>query len=72
MGSLVLLPIGYVLAGPLASLLGARTVLGLGGAIALALIAAALLPRQTRQLSNDPDAVSAAIPEPSHSHAMSV
>ncbi len=69
MGSLVLLPIGYVLAGPLASLLGARTVLGLGGAIALALIAAALLPRQTRQLSNDPDA---AITEPRSSHAVSL
>ena len=70
MGSLVLLPIGYVLAGPLASSLGPRTVLGLGGAIALTLIAAALLPRQTRQLSNDPDALSAAIPGLSNSHAI--
>ena len=33
MGSLALLPVGFVLAGPLASLLGARVVLGAGGAL---------------------------------------
>ncbi|MGO9975645.1 MAG: MFS transporter [Solirubrobacteraceae bacterium] len=55
MGSLVLLPLGYVLAGPLASLLGARTVLGVGGAIGLGLVAVALLPRETRELSQEPE-----------------
>ena len=33
MGSLALLPIGFVAAGPLASAFGARTVLGIGGGI---------------------------------------
>ena len=33
MGSLALLPLGFALSGPLASLFGARTVLGVGGAI---------------------------------------
>jgi hypothetical protein len=50
MVSLALLPLGYVLAGPLASALGAVEVL-LGGSV-LAAIAPALglLPRQTRML----------------------
>ena len=50
MGSLALLPLGYVLAGPLAGAFGARTVLGVGSAIGVALLALALLPRSTREL----------------------
>ncbi len=50
MGSLALLPLGYVLAGPLAGAFGARTVLGVGSAIGVALLALALVPRSTREL----------------------
>ncbi|MGI8903925.1 MAG: hypothetical protein ACR2IP_09780 [Solirubrobacteraceae bacterium] len=52
MGSLALLPVGYLLAGPLAAALGARTVLGIGSAIGLALLGLALLPRCTRELTD--------------------
>ncbi|HZU39589.1 MAG TPA: MFS transporter [Solirubrobacteraceae bacterium] len=51
MGSLAFLPFGYLLAGPLASAFGARTVLGAGSAIGLGLLALGLLPRETRELS---------------------
>jgi hypothetical protein len=54
MGSLALLPIGYVLAGPLASAFGARTVLGIGSAIGFVLLAIGLLPRSTRELGDGP------------------
>jgi MFS family permease len=50
MGSLALLPVGYVLAGPLAGALGARTVLGVGSAIGIVLLGLALVPRSTREL----------------------
>ena len=50
MGSLALLPLGFALAGPLAAVVGARTVLGVGAAASLLLLAAALLPRSTREL----------------------
>lgn len=50
MGSLALLPVGYLFAGPLASALGPRTVLGVGGVIGIALLLAALAPRSTREL----------------------
>jgi MFS family permease len=54
MVSLGLLPLGYVLAGPLAAALGADTVL-LGGSVLAALaLAAGLLPRQTRMLERQP------------------
>jgi MFS family permease len=69
MGSLVLLPVGYVVAGPLAAALGARTVLGVGGVIGFLLLALALLPRETRELGGD-DALAA--PQASSSRAMSV
>ncbi len=51
MGSLALLPLGFALAGPLAAAFGARTVLGIGSALAFAMLALALLPRSTRELS---------------------
>ena len=45
MGSLALLPVGYVLAGPLGEALGAVEVLGVGSALALAAFVAALFMR---------------------------
>jgi MFS family permease len=54
MGSLALLPLGYFVAGPLAGALGARTVLGVGGALGAVMLALALTPRSTRQLGSAP------------------
>ena len=59
MGSLALLPVGYVAAGPLASVFGARTVLGVGGAIGVVATSLTLLPRSTRELRAEPAGVSA-------------
>ncbi len=50
MGSLALLPIGYVLAGPLGEALGAAEVLGVGSAIALAALTLAFTSREVRGL----------------------
>jgi MFS family permease len=55
MGSLALLPVGYLVAGPLASAIGARTVLGLGCVIGLALLAIGLAPRSVRELGDGSD-----------------
>jgi MFS family permease len=52
MGSLALLPVGYLVAGPLADAIGARTVLGLGCLIGLALLAIGLAPRSVRELGD--------------------
>jgi MFS family permease len=52
MGSLALLPLGYLLAGPLAELFGARTVLGVGSVIGLALLALGLASRSVRELGD--------------------
>jgi len=54
MGSLALLPLGYLLAGPLAAALGASAVLGVGSVIGLVLLGLALLPRETRELRSEP------------------
>jgi MFS family permease len=54
MGSLALMPFGYLLAGPLAAAFGARTVLGVGSALGLVLLAAGLAPRETRELGDTP------------------
>lgn len=54
MGSLALLPVGYIAAGPLANAFGARTVLGVGGAIGMAAILLPLIPRTTRELTAEP------------------
>jgi hypothetical protein len=51
MGSLALLPVGYLAAGPLGDALGDRVVLVGGAAVALVALALALLPRETRELS---------------------
>jgi predicted MFS family arabinose efflux permease len=53
MGSLALLPLGFALAGPLAATFGARTVLGVGAAVALVALLLALLPRSTRELPGE-------------------
>jgi MFS family permease len=50
MGSLALMPLGFAIAGPLASALGARVVLGVGGLITFGLLCLALVPRSTRAL----------------------
>jgi MFS family permease len=55
MGSLALLPVGYLIAGPLASAFGARVVLGVGSVIGIGLLALGLLPRETRSLGGGPD-----------------
>jgi MFS family permease len=50
MGSLALLPVGYLVAGPVATVLGAQTTLGIGCVIGLVLLMIALTPRSTREL----------------------
>ena len=52
MGSLALLPLGFLLAGPLAAAFGPRTVLGVGSAIGLILLLVGLIPRETRELGD--------------------
>ena len=54
MGSPALLPLGYLLAGPLASAVGPRSVLGVGSAIGLILLLAALVSGSVRQLGGGP------------------
>jgi hypothetical protein len=51
MGSLALLPLGFAIAGPIASAVGARTVLGVGAGVTFVTLLAAMTPRSTRQLS---------------------
>jgi predicted MFS family arabinose efflux permease len=51
MGSLALLPIGYLLAGPLAEAAGAQTVVLAGAGVAFVAMALGLVPRQTRELA---------------------
>jgi hypothetical protein len=51
MGSLVLLPVGFLVAGPVAEATSAGAVLVAGGIATLALLAAGLVPRQTRTLT---------------------
>jgi MFS family permease len=63
MGSLALLPLGYLLAGPLAELFGARIVLGVGSAIGLALLALGLASRSVRELGDEIPAGAFASPE---------
>jgi MFS family permease len=50
MGSLALLPVGYVLAGPIGEALGASEVLAVGSAISLAALLGAFLVRDVREL----------------------
>lgn len=71
MGSLALVPIGYLVAGPLANAFGAREVLGIGGVLAIFMLALALLPRSTRELGGPSAAGDLAVPQPSSSRAIS-
>ena len=52
MGSIALMPIGYVAAGPLGEALGAGTVLAAGAAVCLVALIAAQLPATTRGVQN--------------------
>jgi MFS family permease len=74
MGSLALLPVGFAVAGPLAGAFGARTVLGVGGAIGVIASLVTLLPRATRTLpaGAGSDADAGPEPQPSSSRARSV
>ena len=56
MGSLALLPLGYVLAGPAASAFGAVPVMVTGGLVGLGALTIGLLPRSTRSLTRLVDA----------------
>lgn len=64
MGSLALLPLGYLLAGPLAERLGATDVLLGGSVLAAGLLALALLPRETRMLEGRPLRLEGVAPVP--------
>jgi len=50
MGSLILLPVGYLVAGPVAEATSAETVLVTGGVLTAVLLAVGLIPRDTRML----------------------
>ena len=50
MGSLALVPVGYLLAGPAAAAFGAVEVMSVGGAVGCVVMLLALLPRSTRTL----------------------
>jgi hypothetical protein len=50
MGSLVLLPVGYLLAGSLADATSASGVVVVGGLLTMILLALGLVPRETRSL----------------------
>jgi MFS family permease len=54
MGSLALLPIGYVVVGVLAQQLGARGVMAAGGLLAATVLLLGLAPRETRELGREP------------------
>lgn len=51
MGSLALMPVGYLLAGPIAERLGATEVMVGGGIVGALAMALALIPRSTRELA---------------------
>jgi hypothetical protein len=52
MGSLALLPFGYLLAGPVGEALGSREVVALGAVVGLVALAAALLAREVRYVKS--------------------
>jgi MFS family permease len=64
MGSLALIPLGYVLAGVVGEAIGAWQTLAIGGAISVVALALGLLPRSTRTLMRlDPAPAPAPAPE---------
>ncbi len=54
MGSMALVPLGQIAAGPLAAAFGAPTVLGVGAALGLGLLCLTLIPRASRELGPAP------------------
>ena len=64
MGSLLLLPVGYLLAGPLAEAVGGPELLVAGGVVGSAAMALALLPRSTRDLARLEEPTAADVPLP--------
>jgi hypothetical protein len=50
MGSLILLPVGYLLAGPAAEATSPKTVIVVGAILTAVVLALGLLPRETRML----------------------
>jgi MFS family permease len=71
MGALALVPIGYLVAGPLANAFGAREILGIGGVLGLLMLLLSLLPRSTRELAGPTAAGELPVPQPSSSRAIS-
>lgn len=53
LGSLALLPVGYILVGVLAEQIGATEVMAGGGLLAASVLLLGLLPRETRELGGD-------------------
>jgi MFS family permease len=70
MGSLALLPLGYLLAGPVAAVVGDVRVLAVGGTVGTVAMLFALLPSSTRRLGSldpaPPDPSAALPPTPAH------
>ncbi|HST37865.1 MAG TPA: MFS transporter [Conexibacter sp.] len=52
LGSLALMPIGYVVVGALADQLGATEVMAVGGVVAASVLLLGLIPRETRELES--------------------
>jgi predicted MFS family arabinose efflux permease len=71
MGALALVPIGYLVAGPLANAFGAREVLGIGGVLGLLMLVLSLLPGSTRDLGGPAAAEQLPVAQPSSSRAIS-
>ena len=53
MGSLALLPLGFAISGPVAAVLGARPVLGVGAGLSALMLVLVLVPRSTRNLPGE-------------------
>jgi MFS family permease len=71
MGSLALVPVGFLVAGPLAKAFGAREVLGVGAVLGVLMLLLSLLPRSTRDLPGPTSAGELPVPQPSSSRAIS-
>jgi MFS family permease len=71
MGALAFVPIGFLVAGPLANAFGAREVLGIGGVLGLLMLVLALLPSSTRELGGPAAAGELPVPQPSSSRVIS-